>query len=189
MKSQFGKRYMIMGSNAEVRELEPIESPIRNTLEGMRKGGIAFAVWLMIGLWSALRHVVLLSMKFVQARQDTQKDLGRGVEEPRLPSAPFAEWPSALLRARMGLEKRYRAFLAVNEREERERMRGIQASTCLPLDDEKERNMQFWELWTPEEKEAQRERERLRDSWCPKRVALVSQERWGVKRRRSSNPY
>ena len=49
--------------------------------------------------------------------------------------------------------------------------------------------MQFWDLWTPEEKEAQRERERLRDSWCPKKVAAVSQERWGVKRRRSSNPY
>ena len=49
--------------------------------------------------------------------------------------------------------------------------------------------MQFWDLWTPEEKEAQRERERLRDSWCPKRVAVVSQERWGVKRRRSSDPY
>ena len=55
MKSQFGKRYMIMGSDAGVREPEPIESPIRNTLEGMRKGGIAFAVWLTIGLWSALR--------------------------------------------------------------------------------------------------------------------------------------
>jgi hypothetical protein len=96
MKSQFGKRYMIMGSNAEVRELEPIESPIRNTLEGMRKGGIAFAVWLMIGLWSALRHIVLLPMKFVQAHHDIQKDLGRGVEEPRLSSIPFAEWPPAL---------------------------------------------------------------------------------------------
>jgi hypothetical protein len=55
MKSQFGKRYMIMGSDAGVREPEPIESPIRNTLEEVRKGGIAFAVWLMIGLWSALR--------------------------------------------------------------------------------------------------------------------------------------
>jgi hypothetical protein len=49
--------------------------------------------------------------------------------------------------------------------------------------------MQFWDLWTPEEKEAQKERERLRDSWCPKRVAVVSQERWGVKQRRSSDPY
>ncbi len=89
----------------------------------------------------------------------------------------------------MGLEKRHRAFLAVNEREERERMKRTQASTCLPLDDEEERNMQFWDLWTPEEKEAQRERERLRNSWCPKGVAVVSQERWGVKRRRSSDPY
>ena len=128
-------------------------------------------------------------MKFVQTRHDTQKDLGYGVEEPRLPSIPFADWPPALRRARMGLEKRYRAFLAVNEREEREHMKGTQASTRLPPDDERERNMQFWDLWTPEEKEAQRERERLRDSWRPKRVAVVSQERWGVKRRRSSDPY
>jgi hypothetical protein len=143
----------------------------------------------MIGLWSALRHVVLLPMKFVQARHDTQRDLGYGVEEPRLSTIPFADWPPALRRARIGLEKRYRAFLAVNKREEKERMKGTQASTCRPLDEEEERNMQFWDLWTPEEKEAQRERERLRDSWCPKRVAAVSQERWGVKRRRSSDPY
>jgi hypothetical protein len=189
MKSQFGERYMIMGSDVGVREPEPIESPIRNTLEEMRKGGIAFAVWLMIGLWSALRHVILLPMKFVQARHDTQRDLGYGVEEPRLPTIPFVDWPPALRRARIGLEKRYRAFLAVNKREEKERMKRTQASACRPLDDEEERNMQFWDLWTPEEKEAQRERERLRDSWCPKRVAAVSQERWGVKRRRSSDPY
>jgi hypothetical protein len=165
MKSQFGERYMIMGSGAGVREPEPIESPIRNTLEGMRKGGIAFTVWLMTGLWYALRHVILLPMKFIQARYDTQRDLGYGVEEPRLPTVPFADWPPALRRARIGLEKRYRAFLAVNEREEKERMKRTQASTCRPLNDEEERNMQFWDLWTPEEKEAQRERERLRDSW------------------------
>ncbi len=47
MKSQFGKRYMIMGSSEEIREPEPIESLARDTLEGMRKGGIAVAVWLM----------------------------------------------------------------------------------------------------------------------------------------------
>jgi hypothetical protein len=189
MKSLFGKRYMIMGSNEEVREPEPIESPIRNTLKEMRKGGIAFAIWLAIGLWSALRHVVLLPMKFVQTRHDAQKDLGYGVGEPRLQTIPFADWPPALRRARMGLEKRYRAFLAVNEREEKEHTKRTQASTCRLLGDEEERNVQFWDLWTPEEKEAQRERERLRDSWCPKRVAAVSQERWGVKRRRSSDPY
>ncbi len=45
-------------------------------------------------------------------------------------------------------------------------------SARLPPADERERNMQFWDLWTPEEKEAQKERERLRDSWCPKRVAV-----------------
>jgi hypothetical protein len=81
------------------------------------------------------------------------------------------------------------AFFAVNEREEKESMKRTQASTCRPLDDEEERNMQVWDLWTPEEKKAQREREHLRDSWCPKRVAVVSQERWGVKRRWSSDPY
>ncbi len=189
MKSQFGKRYMIMGSAEEIREPEPSENPICDTLKGVRKGGMAFAMWLMIGLWSALRHVVLLPMKFVQTRHDAQRDLGYGVEEPGLPIVPFADWPPALRRARIGLEKRYRAFLAVNEREEEERMKRTQANTCRPLDDEEERNMQFWDLWTPEEKEAQRERERLRDSWCPKRVATVSQERWGVKRRRSSDPY
>ncbi len=112
----------------------------------MRKGGVAFAAWLMIGLWSAFRHVVLLPIKFVQARHDTQKDFGRGAEEPRLSRAPFAEWPPALRRARMGLEQRYRAFLAVNEREEKERMKRTQASTCRPLDDEEERNKQFWDL-------------------------------------------
>ncbi len=189
MKSKFGERYMIMGSDAEVRELGPIGSPARDALERMRKGGIARTVWLMTGLWSALRHVILLPMKFVQARHDAQKDPGCGAEESRLPIIPFADWPPALRRARMGLEKRYRAFLAVNERKERERMKGTQASTRLPPDDERERNMQFWDLWTPEEKEAQKERERLRDSWCPKRVAVVSQERWGAKRRRSSDPY
>ncbi len=120
---------MIMGSDAGVREPEPIESPIRNTLEEMRKGGISFAGWLMIGLWSALCHVVLLPMKFVQARHDTQRDLGYRVEEPRLPTIPFTDWPPALRRARMGLEKRYRAFLAVNEREEKERQKRTQAST------------------------------------------------------------
>ncbi len=69
MKSKFGERYMIMGSDAEVRELEPIESPARKALEGMRKGGIALVVWLMTGLWSTLCHVVLLPMKFIQARR------------------------------------------------------------------------------------------------------------------------
>ncbi len=108
---------MIMGSDAEVRELEPIENPTCNTLEGMRKGGIAFAVWLMTGLWSALRHVVLLPMKFVQARHDVRRDPGYGVEEPQLPIIPFADWPPALRRAKMRLEKRHMAFLAVNERE------------------------------------------------------------------------
>jgi hypothetical protein len=156
MKSKFGKRYMIMGSDAEVCDLEPIESPTRHALEGMRKAGITFAVWLMTGLWSALRHVILLPMKFVQALHDAQKEPGSGIEEPRLPIIPFPDWPPALRRARMGLEKRYRAFLAVNEREEREHMKGTQASTRLPPDDERERNMQFWDLWTPEEKEAKR---------------------------------
>jgi hypothetical protein len=176
MKSKFGERYMIMGSDAEVRELEPIESPTRNALEGVRKGGIALTVRLMAGLWSALRHVILLPMKFVQARHNAQKDSGCRAEESRLPIIPFADWPPALRRARM-------------EREKREHMKGTQAGTRLPPDDERERNMQFWDLWTPEEKEAQKERERLRDSWCPKRVAVVSQERWGAKRRRSSDPY
>ena len=114
MKSQFGKRYMIMGSDAEVRELEPIESPARNALEKMRKGGEALAVWLITGLWSALRHVVLLPMKFVQARHIAQEDPGCGAEESRFPIIPFADWPPALRRARMGLEKRYRSFLAAN---------------------------------------------------------------------------
>ncbi len=150
---------------------------------------MAFAVWLMIGLWAALYYIILLPKRFVQARHDTQRDLGYGIEEPRLPTIPFVDWPPALRRARIGLEKRYRAFLVVNEREEKERAKRTQASTCQPLDDEEERNMQFWDLWTPEEKEAQRERERLRDSWCPKKVAAVSKERWGVKRRRSSDPY
>ncbi len=93
MKSQFGKRYMIMGSDAEVCQPEPIESPIRNTLEGMRKAGMAFAVWLMIGLWAALYYIILLPMRFVQARHDNQRDLGYGVEEPGLPIVPFADWP------------------------------------------------------------------------------------------------
>ncbi len=38
MKSKFGKRYMIMGLDAEVHELEPIESPAHNALGRMRKG-------------------------------------------------------------------------------------------------------------------------------------------------------
>ncbi len=114
-----------------------------DTLEGMRKGGIAFAVLLLTGLWSALRHVVLLPMKFVQARHDTQRDRGYGVEEPRLPTIPFADWPPALRRDRIELERCYRAFLAVNEREEKERTKKTQASACRPLDDEEERNMQF----------------------------------------------
>jgi hypothetical protein len=189
MKSQFGKRYMIMGSGEEFREPEPVESPIRDTLEGMRKAGMAFAVWLMIGLWAALYYAILLPMRFVQTRHDAQRDLGYGVEESGLPIVPFADWPPALRRARIRLEERYRTFLVVNEREEKERAKRTQASTYQPLDEEEERNMQFWDLWTPEEKEAQRERERLRDSWCPKRVATISQERWGVKRRRSSDPY
>ncbi len=87
----------------------------------------------------------------------------------------------------MELEKRYRAFLADNECERREHVRGIQASTRLPPDDERERNMQFWDLWTPEEKEAQRERER--DNWCPKRLAAIPQRGWGAKRRRNSDSY
>jgi hypothetical protein len=189
MKSQFGKRYMIMGSGEEFREPEPVESPIRDTLEGMRKAGMAFAVWLMIGLWAALYYAILLPMRFVQARHDAQRDLGYGIEESGLPIDPFADWPPALRRARIRLEERYRTFLVVNEREEKERAKRTQASTYQPLDEEEERNMQFWDLWTPEEKEAQRERERLRDSWCPKRVATISQERWGIKRRRSSDPY
>jgi hypothetical protein len=189
MKSKFGKRYMIMGSDAEMRELEQIESPARNALKKVRKGGIALTVWLMTGLWSALCHVVLLPMKFVQARHNAQKDPGCGAEDSQLPIISFADWPPALRRARMGLEKRYRAFLANKEREKREHMKRTQADARLPLDDEGERNIQFWDLWTPEEKEAQREQERLRDSWCPKRVAVVSQERWGAKRRRSSDPY
>jgi hypothetical protein len=189
MKSQFGKRYMIMGSDEEVREPEPIESPIRNALEGLRKAGTAFAVWLMIGFWAALYYTILSPMRFVQARHDAQRDLGYGIKESGLPIDPFADWPPALRRARIRLEERYRTFLIVNEREEKERAVRTRASSYQPLDDEEERNMQFWDLWTPEEKEAQRERERLRDSWCPKRVATISQERWGVKRRRSSDPY
>ena len=90
-------------------------------------------------------------------------DLGYEVEESGLPIVPFADWPPALRRARIGLEKRYRAFLAINEREEKERTKKTQANSCRLLV--------------------------LRDSWCPKRVATVSQERWGVKRRRSSDPY
>ncbi len=92
-------------------------------------------------------------------------------------------------RTRVELEKRYRAFLADNEREKRKYMKGIQAGTRLPPDDERERNTQFWDLWTPEEKEAQWEREHLRDSWSPKRLAAIPQEKWGVKRRRNSDSY
>ncbi len=154
----------------------------------MRKGGVALTIWLMTGLWSALYHVVLLPVKFVQTRHSAQRHPGCRVGDSHLLVVAFADWPPALRRARMGLEKRYRAFLANDERERREHVKGTQASTRLPLDDEGERNMQFWDLWTPEEKEVQRERERLRDSWCPKRVAVASQERWGAKRRRSSDP-
>jgi hypothetical protein len=83
MKSQFGKRYMIMGSDAEVREIGPIESPTRDALGRMWKGGMALTVWLMTGIWSALRCIILLPMKFVQARHGALKDPGCGVEEPR----------------------------------------------------------------------------------------------------------
>jgi hypothetical protein len=68
-------------------------------------------------------------MKFAQACHDTQRDLGYGVEEPRLPTIPFADWPPALRRARIGLEKRYRAFLAVNEREEKGGMKRTLSAT------------------------------------------------------------
>ncbi len=139
---------------------------------------MAFAVWLMIGLWAALYYAILSPMRIVQTRHDAQRDLGYGVEESGLPIVPFADWPPALRRARIRLEERYRTFLVVNEREEKERAKRTQAGSYQPLDEEKERNMQFWDLWTPEEKEAQRERERLRDSWCPKRLATISQERW-----------
>jgi hypothetical protein len=189
MRSQFGKRYMIMGSGEECRESEPVKSPIRDALEGLRKAGTAFAVWLMIGFWAALYYTILLPMRFVQIRHDAQRNLGYGVGESGLSIDPFADWPPALRRARTRLEERYRTFLVVNEHEERERAKRTQASTYQPLDEEEERNMQFWDLWTPKEKEAQRERERLRDSWCPKRVATISQERWGAKRRRNSDPY
>jgi hypothetical protein len=189
MKSKFGKHYMIMGLDAEMRKLEQIESPARDALERVRKGGVALTLWLVIGLWSALCHVVLLPVKFMQARHGAQRDPGCGAGDSRLPIIAFADWPPALRRARVGLEKRYRAFLADNEREKRERMKGTHAVTRLPLDDKRERNMQFWDLWTPEEKEAQRERELLRDSWCPKRVTAVSQEGWGAKRRWNSDSY
>jgi hypothetical protein len=187
MKSKFGKHYMIMGSVAERRKLEQIESPARGALERVRKGGIALTIWLMTGLWSALYHVVLLPVKFMQARHSAQRDPGCGAGDSQLPIITFADWPPALRRARVGLERRCRAFLADNKREKREHVTGTQADTRLPLDDERERNMRFWDLWTPEEKEAQRERERLRDSWCPKRVAAVSRGGWGAKRRRNSD--
>ncbi len=103
---------MIMGSDAEVREIGPIESPTRDALGRMWKGGMALTVWLMTGIWSALRCIILLPMKFVQARHGALKDPGCGVEEPRPPITPFANWPPALRRAGMGLEEHYRAFLA-----------------------------------------------------------------------------
>jgi hypothetical protein len=77
------------------------------------------------------------------------------------------------------LEKRYRAFLADDELKKREYMKRIQAGTRLTPDDEREKDILFWELWTPEEKEAQRERERLRDSWCPKRPTPTPTRRLG----------
>ncbi len=142
----------------------------------------------MTGLWSTLCHIVLLPVRFMQARYNAQGDPGCGAGDSRFPIIAFADWPPALRRARVGLDKRYRAFLAEKEREKREHMKGTQAGTRLPLDNERERNMQFRALWAPE-KEAQRELERLRDSWCPKRVATVSQEGWGAKRRRNSDSY
>ncbi len=125
----------------------------------------------------------------MQARRDKQRDPGYGAGDPRLPSITFADWPPALPKARVELEKCYSAFLADNEREKREYRKGIQADTRLPLDDERERNMQFWDLWTPEEKEAQRERERLCDSWCLKRLAAIPQEGCEAKRRRNSDSH
>ncbi len=89
----------------------------------------------------------------------------------------------------MELEKRYQAFLADDELKKGEYMKGIQTGTRLQPDDERERNMQFWDLWNPEEKEAQRERERLRDSWCPKRSTAIPQEGWETKWGRNSDSY
>ncbi len=146
MKSKFGERYMIMGSDAEMRKLEKIERLPRDALERVRKRGLALTLLLMTGLWSALCHIVLLPVKFLQARHNAQRDPGCGAGDSRLPSIAFADWPPALRRARVEFEKRYRAFLADNERERREHVRGIQAGTRLPPDDERERNMQFWDL-------------------------------------------
>jgi hypothetical protein len=245
MKSKFGGRYMIMGSDTGMRRPKKIERPAREALERVRRGWVALtllliaassgeaqeicgaesggtpgagvdsagrgnhhgyeglsdpritALWwalglaitttallltsksLMTGLWSTLCYIILLPVKFMQTRRDKQRDSGYGAGNSQLPNIAFADWPPALRRARVELEKRYRAFLADNEREKREYMKGIQAGTRLPPDDERERNMQFWDLWTPEEKEAQRERERLRDSWCPKRPTATPQEGWG----------
>ncbi len=76
MKSKFGEHYMIMGSDAEMRKLEKIERPACDALERVRKRGAALALLLMAGLWSALCHVILLPVKFVQARHDAQRDPG-----------------------------------------------------------------------------------------------------------------
>jgi hypothetical protein len=55
-------------------------------------------------------------------------------------------------------------------------MRELMAGTRLHPDNEKEENISFWELWTPEEKEAQREREHFRNSWNSDRPAIIPKD-------------
>jgi hypothetical protein len=54
---------------------------------------------------------------------------------------------------------------------------------------EKEENLPFWELWTREEKETQRELERLRNSWYSSEPSAASKENEEAKLRRHSYLY
>ncbi len=65
-------------------------------------------------------------------------------------------------RTRLKDEERCKAFFSYNKLRKAVYMRELMAGTRLHPDNKKEENISFWELWTPEEKEAQREREHLR---------------------------
>ena len=101
----------------------------------------------------------------------------------------FAEGPPALQRARLKQEERCKAFFTDNKLRKAVYMKELLAGTPLHPDNEKEESILFWELWTPEEKEAQRERERLRNSCHTIRQTPIPAEQEEAELRRHSYLY
>jgi hypothetical protein len=259
MKSEFGDRYMLMGSGEEVRKPEKIKHPIRTALRGVRKGMMALILllvatspgggqetceaegerkhgtrtgpaecgcnhpcggpadsrvvplWWLLGLtaiivalvvtpkslmaraWSVLYYLILSPIRWASSRCREYENSEDWATQPRPTEAArgvtFEEWPPALQRARLKHEAHCRAFFADNKLGKAAYMQEIQAGTRPHPDGEKEENIPFWELWTPEEKEAQRERERLRNSWRSGKPAVTPREDEEAELRRHSYLY